>query len=247
MAGRSGGRSGRSVTIRATLALLVAIAFAAAPVLTPGFGGYEPSQFPVPLEDPPVQPAGYAFSIWGVIYAWLVVSGAYGLWRRRDDAEWDATRLPLILSLAIGVSWLAVAQASPIWATVLIWLMLAGATAALLRTPNRDVWLLRAPIGLYAGWLTAASAVSLGLLGAGWAVPPFGPIGWAFAALAVAVVVAVPTLMRRPSLAYGAAVAWGVVAVAVQNGASALGVIAALVALAIVAVTVLNLRRARHH
>ena len=232
------------MTFRAGLTLLLVIAFAAAPVLTPGFGGYEPSQFPVPIEEPPVQPAGYAFSIWGPIYAWLVVSGAYGLWRRRDDAEWDATRLPLILSLAVGVFWLAVAQASPIWATVLIWVMLAGAIAALLRTPNRDLWLLRAPVGLYAGWLTAASAVSLGLLAAGWAVPPFGPIGWAFAALGVAVVAAVPTLLRRPSLAYGAAVAWGLAAVTARNGANALGIVAALAALAIAGVTIASLRRA---
>ncbi|HSM35553.1 MAG TPA: hypothetical protein VK837_04075 [Longimicrobiales bacterium] len=232
------------MTLRATLTLLLAAAFAAAPFLTPGFGGYEPSQFPVPLEDPPVQPAGYAFSIWGPIYAWLVLSGAYGLWRRRDDAEWDAARLPLILSLAVGVFWLAVAQRSPIWATVLIWVMLAGAIAALLRTPNRDVWLLRAPVGLYAGWLTAASAVSLGLLAAGWAVPPFGPIGWAFAALAVAVVVAVPTLLSRPTLTYGAAVAWGLAGVTVQNGLDALGIVSALAALAIVGVTLAGLRRA---
>lgn len=232
------------MTIRASLILLLAVGFAAAPFFTPGFGGYEPSQFPVPLENPPVQPAGYAFSIWGPIYVWLLVSGIYGLWRRRDDPDWDASRPPLILSLAVGVSWLAVAQASPIWATVLIWVMLAGALLALLRTPDRDVWLLRAPVGLYAGWLSAASAVSLGLLAAGWGVPPFGPIGWAFVALAVALFVAVPTLLRRPSLTYGAAVSWGLAAVMVRNGADALGIVAALAAVAIMGVTLGRLRRA---
>jgi hypothetical protein len=232
------------LTFRASLVLLLAVAFAAAPFLTPGFGGYEPSQFPVPLENPAIQPAGYAFSIWGPIYLWLVVSGVYGLWRRRDDADWDASRPPLILSLAVGVSWLSVAQASPIWATALIWVMLAGALMALLRTPDRDVWLLRAPVGLYAGWLTAASAVSLGLIAPGWGVPPFGPIGWAFVALAVALLVAVPTLLRRPSLMYGSAVSWGLAAVTVRNGADALGILAALAGVAIVGVTLASLRRA---
>jgi hypothetical protein len=232
------------MTLRASLVLLLAVGFAAAPFLVPGFGGYDPSQFPVPVENPPVQPAGYAFSIWGPIYLWLVISAAYGLGRRRDDAEWDGTRLPLIVSLAVGVSWLSVAQASPIWATLLIWVMLAGAVLALLRTPDRDVWLLRAPVGLYAGWLTAASAVSLGLLAQGWGLPPFGPIGWAFVALAVALVVAVATLFGRPSLTYGLAVGWGLAAVTVRNGADALGVSAAVAAAAIVGFALARLRRA---
>lgn len=231
------------MTLRAWLVLLLAVAFAAAPLLTPGFGGYDPSQFPVPIENPPAQPAGYAFSIWGLIYLWLVVGGAFGLWRRRDDTAWDATRLPLIVSLAVGVSWLSVAQASPIWATVLIWVMLAGAIWALLRTPDRDVWLLRAPVGLYAGWLTAASAVSLGLLAPGWGVPPFGPVGWAFVALAVALVVAVLTLVRRPSLMYGVAVSWGLAAVTVRNGLDPLGIVAALAAVATLGVTVARRRQ----
>ena len=40
--------------------------FAVSPLFTQGFNGFEPDQFPVPQDDPPVQPAGYAFSIWGL-------------------------------------------------------------------------------------------------------------------------------------------------------------------------------------
>ena len=234
------------MTLRAALVLLLAVAFAAAPFLVPGFGGYDPSQFPVPIEDPPVQPAGYAFSIWGPIYLWLIVSGAYGLLRRRDDPGWDATRVPLIFSLAVGVPWLSIALASPVWATASIWAMLAGALGALLRTPARDMWLLRAPLGLYAGWLTAASAVSLGLLAPGWGVPPFGPEGWAFVAIAIGLVVAVIALSSRPSLSYGVAVGWALAAVAVRNGAEPLGLFAAAAAPATVAFTLIQLRRFAH-
>ena len=34
--------------------------------LVPGFGGFDANQFPVPQVNPSVQPAGYAFSIWGL-------------------------------------------------------------------------------------------------------------------------------------------------------------------------------------
>ena len=37
-------------------------------------------------------PAGYAFAIWGVIYAWLVVSAVYGVIWRREAKDWEAMR-----------------------------------------------------------------------------------------------------------------------------------------------------------
>ena len=45
------------------------LAFLLSPSLTEPFTGYTPESFPVDQIDPPVQPAGYAFAIWGVIYA----------------------------------------------------------------------------------------------------------------------------------------------------------------------------------
>ncbi|WP_259918757.1 tryptophan-rich sensory protein [Jannaschia sp. M317] len=231
--------------IRALLLLFAALAFAVSPFLTPGFGGYEPSQFPVPIEEPPVQPAGYAFSIWGVIYLWLIASVGYGVWKRAEDAAWDATRRPLLLSLVVGAFWLAVALASPIWATVLIWVMLGGALAALLASPAKDRFLLRGPIGLYAGWLTAASSVSLGLLAPGWGVPPFGPEGWAIVALTVGLVIALVMLTKVPSPAYGGAVVWALVGVVVQNGTSLVGIFAGAAALLVAGYTLVRTRLSR--
>ena len=226
---------------KAALVLILAVAFAAAPLLTDGFAGYDPSQFPVRIEEPPVQPAGYAFSIWGPIYLWLIASAAFGLLRRADDPDWDATRLPLAASLAAGVPWIAVAVASPIWATVLIWIMWAAAVWALFRTPQKDLWLLRAPVGLYAGWLTAASCVSLGLLAGGYGLPPFGPGGWAMVAIAVALVLAVAVLRRRASLLFGAALVWALVAVVVRNGFDAVGLLALVGAVVIAGATLRRL------
>ncbi len=221
--------------LRAILVLLAALAFAASPLFVPGFGGYDPTQFPVPIEEPPVQPAGYAFSIWGLIYLWLIVGAGFGLWKRAEEPAWDAHRLPLLVSLAVGAIWLAVAVASPIWATVLIWVMLGGALVALLRTPTSDRYLLRGPVGLYAGWLTAASCVSLSLLTAGWGLAPFGPDGWAIAALALGLVITLAMLWRVPSPAYAAAVIWALVGVVVQNGATLVGLFAANAAVIVLA------------
>ncbi len=152
------------------LVLLAALAFAASPWFVDGFNGFAADQFPVPQEDPPVQPAGYAFAIWGLIYTLLVVGSAFGALKRSDDPDWADMRPPLFVSLAIGTFWLPVAMVSPVWATLLIWIMLGGAVLSLFRVGDTDRWFQQAPVAIYAGWLTAASAVSIGLLlgGYGW-------------------------------------------------------------------------------
>ena len=132
--------------IAALLTLVLTITFVVSPAFTDPFSGFRADQLPIPQVEPPVQPAGYAFAIWGLIYGWLVVSALYGVLRRADDAGWDRARWPLIVSLAIGTPWLAVANQSAVWATIMIFVMAAGAIAALLRAPETDRWWLRVPV-----------------------------------------------------------------------------------------------------
>lgn len=204
------------------LVLIATLAFVGAPLLTPGFGGFDPDLFPVPQISPPVQPAGWAFAIWGLIYLWLVVSAFFGVIARPDDAAWTPVRGPLAASLAIGSIWLLVAMQSPVWATALIWAMLILAVVAMLRLPKgHDRWLLEFPVALYTGWLSAAACVSLGLLGAGYGIGPGGYAGqtvWAVVAILLALVLASFLQSRPPrSPAYTGAVIWALVAITEQN------------------------------
>ena len=200
----------------AILTFTAALAFAAGPFVV-SFDGFDPNAYPIPQTRPPAQPAGYAFAIWGPIYLWLLISTGFGLLTRADSEDWNKTRPPLFVSLAIGAIWLPVAELSPVWATILIWAMLITALIALLRTPSTDVWLLRAPVGLYAGWLTAASSVSIALLGAGYGIV-FGQILWAGIAISLAFAVASFVIMTRNSPAtYTFGVVWALIAVIVQN------------------------------
>ena len=204
--------------IQALFVLLLSITFAVSPVFVTSFQGFDPALYPIPQVDPPVQPAGYAFAIWGLIYAWLILHGAWGLWKRADDPAWARVRAPLIGSLAIGTFWLWIAERSPIWATVTIFAMLGLAVRAVLASDRRrDRWLLRAPLAIYAGWLSAAACASLGLLGAGWGVA-LSQVGWAYAMILLATAIAAAVqvrLARTPD--YGLTVAWALVAIVVQN------------------------------
>jgi hypothetical protein len=218
-----------SRTAVAILTFILGGLFAISPAFVRDFGGFDPEQFPVPQVDPPVQPEGYAFAIWGVIYLWLVLGLGFGLWKRAEDETWHKMRLALIPSLGVGAIWLSVAVASPVWASVLIWVMLVTALIALFRSPAEDRWFGAFPLGLYAGWLSAASCVSLGLLAAGYGYLDSTTAALAALFLALVIASAVQSQLRRaPS--YGIAVIWALVAVVVQNLTQANMTVAALAA-----------------
>lgn len=152
------------------LVLLAAIAFAVSPMISNGFGGYRPGQFPIPQADPPIQPAGWAFSIWGLIFAWLVAGSAFGAWKRAAYPDWQPMRPALLVSLVLGAFWIETAHRTPIGATVLIVAMLVPALIAFLRAGRQDAaWQVR-PVALYAGWLTAATGASFGMVLGGWGI-----------------------------------------------------------------------------
>jgi len=223
--------------VKAIFVFVATVFFVVSPLMSGGFTGFEPGQFPIPQDDPPVQPAGYAFSIWGLIYVWLLVSAGVGLFLRAKDETWEPARLPLFLSIAPGAAWIGVAQISPIWASVLLWWMLVMALIALARTPFVDRWTFQAPVAVYAGWLTAAAWVSVGLLGAGYGIV-FGPVVWALIALAGALATGAAVLLaldRAPE--YGGALIWALVAVVVANATTtpivAFAAIAGTVAIAL--------------
>lgn len=230
--------------LKAILLFVAALAFAAAPIFSASFAGYEPSDFPIPVREPAIQPAGYAFAIWIVIYAWLIVHAGAGLLRRDEDPLWDRVRWPLMGSLVLGITWLRVAAVDPVVATVLIWAMLGLALAAVLRArAGRDRWLLLAPIAVYAGWLTAAASVSLGIVLEGWGYAD--GISAATLALILVLTLALTVQMRLPHAPeYGATLIWALIGVIVGN-IDGSATVAATAALGIV-IMAFGIWRARH-
>lgn len=196
--------------------LVAAVAFAASPILFPGFAGYDPALFPVMHDDPAIQPAGWAFSIWGPIYLWLIAGATFGLWRRAGCDDWQMMRRPLLGSLGIGFFWLPVAARLPGLATLMILAMLVLAVIAMLWSGRRDRWMQGRPVALYAGWLTAASGVSVGIWlgGQGWLNPQIAALVCLPGVCAVAVAV---QSMRPREWAYPAAIIWALAGVIAAN------------------------------
>ena len=197
------------------------------------------------IDRHPIQPATWAFAIWGLIYGWLAVHAIFGVIRRAEDPAWDAPRLGLTMAALIGAVWTPIATISPIWGTATIWPMAAAAIVAFLRAdPTRDYWLLATPIGVLAGWMTAAAAVSTGVLLAGHGL--LSPYAAALAMLGLVLLIAVPLQRFRPRVpAYGLTVIWALTGVVVANLTDAPGVaILAACGMAIMAAALLLRRQA---
>lgn len=226
--------------------LLAILAMVAAPALTPAFTGYDPATFPVRIERPAIQPAGYAFSIWGLIYLWLLAHAGFGLLKRRDDPAFLRPALPLLVSGLLGSVWLAIASSAPVTATLVILVMGGLAMLAYLRAhQTRDRWLLAAPLAIYAGWLTAACGVSVGVILAGYGL--LSNTGAALVMLAVVIAVALVVQARRPGMpVYGATVVWAAIGVVLANWADTqtVALTAAGGAVIVALWTLITLRRA---
>lgn len=205
--------------IKAVFTFCAALFFALSPLLSDGFGTYDPELFPDPQWQAPAHVARYGLLMWGVIYVWTLLSAGFGMIKRGQDPAWDSTRLPLILCLAPGTVWASLSGTDPVMATVLIVWMLITAVWALFRSPATDRWWLQAPLALYAGWLTYSAWASVALIGAGFGIP-LGNANWALVALGGALAtgsMVQKRLSRAPE--FGLALIWAFVAVAVAHWA----------------------------
>ena len=102
-----------------------------------------------------------------------------------------------------------------------------------------DYWLVKAPFGIYFGWVTAATLVNFAILMVYWRVE-LSATAWTFVSVALVLVAAVLGVLLRVRLnnyVYPLAIAWALTAIGVkQSGntavvvATAVGTIACLIA-----------------
>ncbi|MBU3029682.1 tryptophan-rich sensory protein [Paracoccus marinaquae] len=224
--------------------LLFAVLFALSPLASDGFNGFTPDQFPVVQDRWPVQPAGWAFSIWGLIYLWLIAGSAWGLRKASDNPDWQAMRRPLLISLFVGTFWIAAANASPILATVMIIVMAVAAIISFLRAGQGQPFWQVGPVGLYAGWLTAATGVAIAVLLSGYGIMSAGPA--AILLILAVLAVALWVQSRRPAaLTYSIAVGWALIGIVAVNWSAEYRHVALLAALGIAALAARYLLRGR--
>ena len=171
-------------------------------------------------------PADYSFVIWAPIYVGVLGHAIYQALpsRQRDPV---LRRAGWATAAAVGLSGTWVwAKDTPVLQLPLIAATAAAAGRAYLQAAPKDEkerastgerWLVRAPLGLFTGWITLAcvSATSEILITLGVKAPWPGPEAWSASALAGLAGAAATVAWRRPlSLGYPIAVGWGLAGVA---------------------------------
>lgn len=166
--------------------------------------------------------AGYAFSIWGLLYLGLL---AYAV-RQALPQTGESTLInrlgwPSVVTLfGIGF-WIIVAAMNLKAASVIIIfasliallvpLLVFGGTIQALGRFDRDRMLTVWPLAGLAGWLTVAAPLNLITTATAFNALPTAltPTGWAVAAVVVTALIAIGVTARLRTLAYPLPVAWG--------------------------------------
>lgn len=201
--------------------------------------------------------AGYAFSIWGLIFLLDIVHGITQLaGARRLDRALTLAAMPAAGGFLLTTAWM------PLFSMGLYWLCLAVifgalacvATAALQverhGQPQAHRWA-RLALGMHAGWLTLAAFLNLAqVIVAEQLLPTDRMLGWSLPLLAAAgATLLMLNRALRGNLAYAGAALWGLVAVAMKQwdsplaGANVMAWAAVLLAVTLVAQTALLKRR----
>jgi hypothetical protein len=171
--------------------------------------------------DSTLRAAGYAFSIWSLIYLGLA---AFAVWqalpRNTSDPAIRALAWPAAFTITATGVWIFASALDARWATVAI--IVAAAAVMILglvrasrgRSTFLNWLLVWWPLGLLGGWLTIASAVNiLTVMTAEGMIPRADALLYAAAGLLAVAAVALWVLRRTAVLPYGAAVTWGLIGV----------------------------------
>lgn len=191
-----------------------------------------------------ITPVGWAFSIWGVIYA-LAIAQAVGVLLRDAGAVPRRLQVGQLVLYLGGALWIVMAGLDSSIATALaLLLMLVAALDAVLTVARASIdsgWLRglsRVAVGLYAGWVTAAFFLNVSTALVDLGAVEADALGWQLVVLAVAAVTLLAVLVRTGGLvAYAAAGVWAMVGIAVTGRADGTtGVLVAAVVAAVVLV-----------
>ena len=173
-------------------------------------------------------PAGYVFSIWGVIYLGLLAFAIYqALPAQRSNPHLRRIGYLYALSGVMNSLWILLWHYELFPLTLVVMLVLLGSLIAIyLRLGIGPVqvsaavrWLVHIPFSIYLGWITVATiANATALLNYwGWNGAPLSPEAWAVIMLVAAAVIAAAVGITRGDIAYIAIIVWAFVGIAVKH------------------------------
>lgn len=195
-------------------------------------------------------PAGYAFSIWSLIYLGLMAFSILQL-LPANLRRFRAVRSLYILSCVFNCAWIyffhhdqigvCLAVIVLLWVSLLlIKVKLAGCAT------TTETWLMQAPLGIYFGWVTAAGLVNVMVFLKYIDLPAASSSILGSVLILFAAVCAVVVRLKLLNFFYPLAIAWALTGIAVKQSGNTAIVVSAAVGVVICLITtgsfVVNLR-----
>ena len=192
-------------------------------------------------------PAGYVFSIWGLIYLGLIAYAVYqALPAQAHNPDLRGIGYIFVLSSLANIAWILLWHYEVFPATVLVMLVLLVCLIAIylrLDIGRKQVssgmrWLVHLPFSIYLGWITVATIANVTALLSYWDWGGWGisPEVWTVIMLAIATAVGGLVSFTRGDIAYAAVLIWAFAGIAIKHEDSATVATAAWIAAALTAI-----------
>lgn len=176
-------------------------------------------------------PAGYVFSIWGLIYLTLTV---FIIWqalpKQRNNPNLTAIHIPFLLSCVANGGWilawhydqlvLSLALMTTLLLTLIRIYQTLGIGCTNVSTTERLV--LHLPFSLYLGWITVAMIANLSAwqIASGWDDAGVNAITWTIIKLVVAATISTAVLLTRRDIAFMLVTVWASAGIAFKHTAT---------------------------
>lgn len=173
-------------------------------------------------------PAGYVFSIWGVIYLGLTVYAVYqALPAQRENLRMKRIALPFLLGTLGNIAWIFLWHYEMFLLTIFaMGILLLSLISVYLRleigrtsVPRAETWCVRIPFSIYLGWVTVATIANVTALldYVGWGGWGLSEQAWTAIMLAVGLLITGAVAVTRRDFAYVLVIVWAFAGIGVKH------------------------------
>ncbi len=178
-----------------------------------------------------LSPAGYAFSIWGLIYLMVFLFSIFQtrspVSAGKEDGFVSQIGPWFILSNIVNAAWIVAFTNDMIGLSVILMLVFFVSLLKIIVNLNMERWhapkstifFIWWPFSIYFGWLNVALIANLSVYfrSLGWDGSPLSAQFWAVAVLLIAAAIFIAMIWSRNMREYALAGSWGIVAIGVNN------------------------------
>ena len=172
-------------------------------------------------------PAGYVFSIWGLIYLGLIAYAIYqALPAQKTNPRLRAIATPFVVTCLANIGWIFLWHYNQFGLSVVVMLvLLCNLILIYLRLEigrqavNRGQrWLVNLTFSIYLGWITVATIANITafLNAIGWNGGGIAPETWTVIMLVAATLITALVLLTRRDVAYALVIVWAFAGIGIR-------------------------------